>query len=188
MNNEAVEEIFMILEEELDKAYNHQKNEYAVIRAGRANPHILDKIFVEYYGVPTPLTQMATISVSEARILCISVWDQSQVKNVSKAISASDIGITPSDDGKVIRLTFPQLTEERRREIVKMVKRIAEETKIAMRNARRDAMDMIKDLKKEGASEDECAGYEKEVQKSIDSYIVKVENLSIAKEKEIMEI
>lgn len=188
MNNEVVEEIFMILEEELDKAYNHQKNEYAVIRAGRANPHILDKIFVEYYGVPTPLTQMATISVSEARILCISVWDQSQVKNVSKAISASDIGITPSDDGKVIRLTFPQLTEERRREIVKTVKKIAEETKVAMRNARRDAMDMIKDLKKEGMSEDECAGYEKEVQKNIDSYISKVEDLSISKEKEIMEI
>ena len=113
--NEMTEEIFSSFKEDLEKAYNHQASEFAVIRAGRANPHILDKISVEYYGVPTPIYQMANITVSEARILNISVWDQSQVKNVSKAIAMSDIGITPSDDGKIIRLVFPQLTEERRR-------------------------------------------------------------------------
>ena len=187
--NEMTEEIFASFKEDLEKAYNHQAGEFAVIRAGRANPHILDKISVEYYGVPTPIYQMANITVSEARILNISVWDQSQVKNVSKAIAMSDVGITPSDDGKIIRLVFPQLTEERRREITKQVRKIAEDTKIVMRNARRDSLDMLKDMKKDGElSEDELSGAEKEIQKILDAYVTKVDNLTNDKEKEIMEV
>lgn len=185
---DEIGEIILACQEELEKALNHQKNEYLVIRAGRANPHVLDKVFIDYYGVPTPINQMSTISVPEARTLCVSVWDASQVKNVSKAIAAADIGITPNDDGKVIRLTFPMLTEERRRDIVKQVKKIAEDTKVAIRNARRDAMDLLKDLKKEGLSEDEVAVSEKEIQKLIDTYGDKIEEVCKAKEKEIMEI
>jgi len=185
---DEIGEIILACQEELEKALNHQKNEYLVIRAGRANPHVLDKVFIDYYGVPTPINQMSTISVPEARTLCVSVWDASQVKNVSKAIAAADIGITPNDDGKVIRLTFPMLTEERRRDIVKQVKKIAEDTKVAIRNARRDAMDLLKDLKKEGLSEDEVAVSEKEIQKLIDTYGDKIEEVCNAKEKEIMEI
>ena len=184
-----IDEILLSCQEELEKALGHQRSEYLVIRAGRANPHVLDKVFIDYYGVPTPINQMASITVPEARVLCISVWDQTQVKNVSKAISATDIGITPNEDGKNIRLTFPILTEERRREIVKSVKKIAEDTKIAVRGARRDAMDMIKDLKKDGLiSEDEESGAEKEVQKLIDTYNGKIDDLFSAKEKEIMEV
>ena len=189
MNQDIVDEIFFEYEEELEKAHNHEVNEFAVIRAGRANPRILDKIVVDYYGSPTPIKQMANISVQEARILCISVWDVSQIKNISKAIAASDIGITPTDDGKVIRLVFPQLTEDRRKEIVKQTKKIAEDTKIAMRSARRDAMDKIKNLKKNNEiSEDEQASLETNVQKLLDSYITKVDATFATKEKEILEI
>ena len=127
--NELVDDIFSSCKEDLEKAYLHQQNEYLVIRAGRANPHILDKVMVEYYGVPTPIVQMGTVTVSEARILNINIWDASQIKNVEKAISQADIGITPTDDGKTIRLVFPMLTEERRKEIVKNVKKLCEETK-----------------------------------------------------------
>ncbi len=187
--DEMVAEIFENLKQDLEKAYSHQQNEYLVIRAGRANPHILDKVMVEYYGVPTPIVQMGTITVSEARILNINVWDASQIKNVEKAISQSDIGITPTDDGKTIRLVFPMLTEERRKEIVKNVKKICEETKIAMRNARRDALDMLKDLKKDSAiSEDEFSSYEKEVQKQIDKYTDMAEKQAEDKEKEVMTV
>ena len=160
-----------------------------VIRAGRANPHILDKVFIDYYGVPTPIKNMASITVPEARILAISVWDQSQMKNVSKAISAADLGVTPNEDGKVIRLIFPVLTEERRREIVKQIKKIAEESKVAVRNARRDAMDMIKDLEKNGEiSEDERDGYEDDIQKLIDKACDQIDENYKLKEKEIMEV
>ena len=187
--NEMVDEIFSNCKADLEKAYLHQQNEYLVIRAGRANPHILDRVMVEYYGVPTPIVQMATITVSEARILNISVWDVSQIKNVEKAISQSDIGITPTDDGRTIRLVFPQLTEERRKEIVKEVRKICEETKIAMRNVRRESMDMLKDMKKDGElSEDEFATSEKEVQKLIDKYTGMADNLADKKETEIMTV
>ena len=189
MNQDIVDEIFFEYEEELEKAHNYQINEYVVIRAGRANPRILDKIVVDYYGSPTPIKQMANISVQEARILCISVWDVSQIKNITKAITASDIGITPTDDGKTIRLVFPQLTEERRKEIVKQTKKIAEDTKVAMRSARRDTMDKIKNLKKNNEiSEDEQSSLEKEVQKILDNYITKVDSTFATKEKEILEI
>lgn len=187
--NEQVEEIFESLKQDLEKAYLHQQNEYLVIRAGRANPHILDKVMVEYYGVPTPINQMGTISVSEGRILNINIWDVSQIKNVEKAISASDIGITPTDDGKIIRLVFPMLTEERRKEIVKSVKKICEETKVAMRNVRRDALDMLKDLKKDSLiSEDEFASAEKEVQKYIDKYTSLADKECDDKEEEVMKV
>ncbi len=189
MEKEFIDELFFEFEEELEKAHSHQKNEYIVIRAGRANPHILDKILIDYYGTPTPIKQLANISVQEARILCISVWDVSQVKNISKAIASSDIGITPSDDGKIIRLVFPQLTEERRKEIVKQIKKIAEDTKVTMRTARRDAMDKIKNLKKNSQiSEDEQTSLEDEIQKILDSYISKVDLTFATKEKEILEI
>ncbi len=187
--NELIDEILSTFKQDLEKAYLHQQNEYLVIRAGRANPHILDRVMVEYYGVPTPIVQMGTVTVSEARILCINVWDASQIKNVEKAISASDIGITPTNDGKTIRLVFPMLTEERRREIVKNVKKICEETKIAMRNSRRDALDMLKDLKKDGEiSEDEFAVAEKDVQKLIDKYTDIADKEADAKENEIMKV
>lgn len=189
MNQDLIDEKFFDYEAELDKALSHQTNEYLVIRAGRANPHILDKISIDYYGVPTPIKQLANISVQEARILCINVWDASQIKNVSKAIAASDIGITPTDDGKIIRLVFPQLNEERRKEIVKQIKKIAEDTKIAMRSARRDIMDFLKDQKKNGeVSEDEFASLESDVQKMLDKYTDKIDGLFATKEKEILEI
>ncbi len=187
--DEMIEEVLLSCQEDIKKAINHQANEYLVIRAGRANPHILDKVMIDYYGVPTPIKNMASITVPEARILAISVWDQSQVKNIVKAIAAADIGVNPNEDGKTIRLVFPMLTEERRREIVKNIKKIAEETKVVVRNARRDAMDMIKDLEKEGQiSEDEKARYEEEIQKYVDNGCQEVDELFKTKEKEIMEV
>lgn len=187
--NEMVDEIFSSLKNDLEKAYSHQQDEYLLIRAGRANPHILDKVMVEYYGVMTPINQMGTISVSEARILNINIWDVSQIKNVMKAINQADIGISPTDDGKTIRLVFPTLTEERRKEICKNVKKICEETKIAMRNARRDSLDMLKDLKKDNAlSEDELSSCEKDVQKMIDKYTALADNLATEKEDEVMKV
>ena len=187
--NEMIEEIKLSCQEEIEKAISHQQNEYLVIRAGRANPHILDKIFIDYYGVPTPLKNMASISVPEARILAISVWDQSQVKNVIKAIISADLGVNPNEDGKVIRLIFPALTEERRKELVKNTKKIAEDTKVAVRNARRDAMDMIKDLQKNGEiSEDEQSIYETEIQKLVDKSCERIDENFKLKEKEIMEV
>lgn len=187
--NKLVDDIFSSCKEDLEKAYLHQQNEYLVIRAGRANPHILDKVMVEYYGVPTPIVQMGTVTVSEARILNINIWDASQIKNVEKAISQADIGITPTDDGKTIRLVFPMLTEERRKEIVKNVKKLCEETKIAMRNVRRDTMDMLKDMKKDSQlSEDEFAVCEKDVQKMIDKYTDMADKLAADKEAEVMKV
>lgn len=189
MDELLIEEKLLEYEEAIEKALAHQINEYAMIKAGRANPHILDKIMVDYYGAPTPIKQMANISVSEGRILNIAVWDASQIRNVTKAILASDIGINPSDDGKVIRLVFPQLTEERRREIVKDIKKIAEDSKVPMRNARRDVLDFFKDEKKNGnISEDDLASYEKDVQKTLDDAVAKVDANFAVKEKEILEI
>jgi ribosome recycling factor len=188
MENEIVETIFLELEDALDKSIEHLKTEFASIRAGRANPHILDKILVDYYGTPTPIGHMANVSVQEGRILVISPWDASQVKAIVKQILSSDIGITPSDDGRVIRLVFPQLTEERRKELVKSTRKIAEETKVICRNARRDAIDALKKQKNNGISEDEESSYEQDVQKTLDKYIAKVDALMDEKEKDIMQI
>jgi len=187
--NEETEMIFMTFDEELEKAVEHYKTELSSVRAGRANPHILDKILVDYYGTPTPIHHMANVSVPEARQLLISPWDISNVKNISKAILASDLGLTPTDDGRVIRLNFPMLTEERRRELVKQTKKLVEDTKIVCRNARRDAIEELKKLKKDGKlTEDSEAGYEKEVQKRLDEISAKIDKLMDEKEKEIMQV
>lgn len=188
MENEILETIFLELEDNLDKVISHLKGEFNNIRAGRANPHILDKILVDYYGSPTSIAHMANISVVEGRQLVISPWDTSMVKAISKEIIASDIGIMPTDDGRVIRLTFPQLTEERRRELVKSTKKIAEDAKVTARNARRDAIDQLKKLKNNGLSEDEVADSEKDVQKTLDNYTAKIDALMAEKEKDIMQI
>lgn len=188
-NNENVEMIFMEYDDSLSKAVSHYESELNNVRAGRANPHILDKILVDYYGTPTPIAHMANISVPEARQLAISPWDISNVKNISKAIMASDLGITPTDDGKIIRLNFPMLTEERRRELVKNTRKLVEDTKIVCRNARRDAIEALKKLKKDSViTEDEEMGYEKEVQKRLDDISSKIDKLMEDKEKEIMQV
>ena len=188
-NTELVEMVFMTLSEDLDKAISHLKNELLTIRAGRANPHILDKVTVDYYGTQTPLAHISNISVQDARQLVISPWDASLVKEINKAILASDIGLTPSDDGRIIRLNFPALTEERRRELVKSTKKIAEDTKVICRNARRDAIEELRKMKKEGTiSEDMLAGYEKDIQKELDAATSKVDALMDEKEKEIMQV
>lgn len=188
MDKEPAEYI-LEMEENLTKCYNYLYNEYINIRAGRANPHILDKIKVDYYGNLTPINQLANITVPEARMLMISVWDVSILKDVVRAIQESGIGINPMDDGKVIRLVFPILTEERRKELCKNAKQLADAQKVQMRNARRDCLEGIKVLKKNGdISEDEMASYEKEVQQLLDKYIEKIDKTFAEKEKEIMEI
>lgn len=188
-NQEEVEMLQMEYLDDLSKAYNHLLDEFQLIRAGRANPHILDKVMVDYYGVMTPINQMANIQVAEARMLVISVWDNSQLKNVTKAITMADLGVNPTDDGKVIRLVFPALTEERRRDLCKQTKKLLEECKIAMRNSRRDVLDKFKAFKKDSKiSEDEYAGIEEDVQKELDKMCQKADISLENKEKEIMEI
>ena len=187
--NENVNLIFMEFEEDLSKAVRHYESELSSVRAGRANPKMLDKILVDYYGTPTPIGHMANVSVPEARQLMISPWDVSNVKNIVKAIMASDLGVTPTDDGRIIRLNFPMLTEERRRDLVKQTKKLVEDTKVICRNARRDAIEAIKKLKKDSEiTEDESATYEKEVQKILDETSAKIDKMMDEKEKEIMQV
>jgi ribosome recycling factor len=165
------------------------RSELASIRAGRANPSVLDKIMVEYYGVPTPINQMAAVTVAEARILNIQPWDASTLKAIEKAILTSDIGINPNNDGKSIRIVFPPLTEERRRELVKSIAKYQEEAKVAVRNIRRDALDNFKNLKKNGElTEDDLKNMEKKTQDLTDKFCKNVDDIAAAKEKEIMEI
>ncbi len=184
-----IAELYLNYEEEIEKAISHLKQEYLSLRAGRANPHILDKVIVNYYGTPTPLNQISNISVQDGRVLVVSLWDQNAMKDTLKAIMASDIGITPNDDGKIIRLVFPPLTEERRKEMVKTVKKLAEDAKVACRNARRDVMDEFKKLKKDSEiSEDEMASHEKEVQKIVDNAVANIDKESTEKEKDVMQI
>ncbi len=186
---QVIKDNFQKFETRLEKVVESFKTEMNKVRAGRANPHLLDKIVVDYYGTPTPLNQMANISVPEARLITISLWDASALKNVTKAIMASDLGITPTDDGKIIRLAFPQLTEERRKDLVKSVKKTAEEFKVGIRNERRDILEVFKKLKKDaGMTEDELATQEKEVQKATDKYIAALEKVLADKEKEILDI
>ena len=189
IENELIDELFLEFEDKNEKAVAHLKSELLAVRAGRANPHVLDKITVDYYGTPTPLAHVSNISVQDARQLVISPWDVSLVKEINKAIMASDIGLTPSDDGRVIRLTFPMLTEDRRKELVKQTKKTAEDTKVICRNNRRDILDELKKLKKDGdISEDDLASYEKDVQKSLDSACLKIDQMMAEKEKEIMQV
>ena len=173
----------------MDKTVGVFENNLAEVRAGRANPAILNKIKIDYYGVPTPISQVAGISVPEARLIVIQPWDLGILKEIEKEILKSDIGINPNNDGKVIRLSFPELNEERRKEIVKSIKKMAEESKIAVRSIRRDANDKIKALKKsDDISEDEVKKGEDNVQKVTDSFVKDVDSIIAAKEKEIMSI
>ena len=173
----------------MDKALDHLAEEFGAVRAGRANPKVLDRITVEYYGSETPLNGVATISTPDARTLVISPWDTKLLKDIQKAIQVSDLGINPQNDGKVIRLVFPQLTEERRKDLVKQTKKYAEEAKVAMRNIRRDGMDYIKKLKKNSEiTEDDQKKAEKDLQDLLDKNIKKVDAAYAAKEKELMAI
>ena len=175
-------------EEKMQKSYENLVEEYATIRAGRANPHILDRITVDYYGTPTPLQQVANINVPEPRMIQIQPWESSLIKGIEKAILVSDLGLNPSNDGKVIRLVFPELTEERRKELVKDVKKKGEAAKVAVRNIRRDANDAYKKLAKQDVSEDEIKELEDKIQKSTDKYIKEVDAAVDAKSKEIMTV
>ena len=177
-----------VYEEKMTKAYEFLQSDYASIRAGRANPHILDKLRVDYYGTPTPIQQVGNITVPEARIIQIAPWEKSLIKAIEKAIMTSDIGITPSNDGSVIRLVFPELTEERRKDLVKEVKKKAEEAKVAVRNIRREVNDAFKKLGKEDVSEDEIKSLEEDLQKLTDKYIKNVDALMEEKSKEIMTV
>lgn len=189
VENEQVEEIILVLDDKLSKTISVLKEDYAAIRAGRANPHILDKVMVDYYGALTPVTQTANVSVQEGRCLVISPWDVSVLKNIEKAIQLSNIGLTPTNDGKVIRLVFPDLTEERRRDLVKQTRKMGEDAKVAERNNRRVAMDALKKLKTDKViSEDEFSGCEKEVEKMVTDAVSQIDAVMAAKEKEIMTV
>lgn len=173
----------------MGKALDHLAEEFGAVRAGRANAKVLDRISVEYYGSETPLNGVATISTPDARTLVVQPWDTNLLKDIQKAIQMSDLGINPQNDGKVIRLVFPQLTEERRKELTKQVKKYAEEAKVAMRNIRRDGMDYVKKLKKNSEiTEDEQKKAEKDLQDMLDKYIKQVDEATAAKEKELMSI
>ena len=171
----------------MDKTLDHLAEEFDAVRAGRANPKVLDRITVEYYGSATPLNGVATISSPDARTLVIQPWDSKLLKDIQKAIQTSDLGINPQNDGRVIRLVFPQLTEERRKDLTKQVKKYAEEAKVAMRNIRRDGVDYVKKMKKNSElTEDDQKKAEKDLQDLVDKYIKKVDTASAAKEKELM--
>jgi ribosome recycling factor len=175
-------------EEKMKKAYDFLGTDLAAIRAGRANPHVLDKLRVDYYGTPTPLQQVGNVSVPEPRMLQIAPWDKSLIKDIEKAILASDIGITPSNDGTVIRLVFPELTEERRKDLVKEVKKKGEDGKVAVRNIRRDGNEAFKKLAKTEISEDEIKDLEDELQKLTDKYIKDIDKLVEEKSQDIMKV
>ncbi len=187
--NENIKEYFEMFQLDLEDGIEKFKADLQSVRAGRANPKILDKVMVEYYGQLTPLNQVAGISVPEARLIVISPWDSSTIRAIKKGIEIAEIGLTPNDDGKVIRLALPILTEERRKELVKQVRKMGEEKKVVFRNSRRDVLDECKKMKKDSViTEDDLANAEKDVQKVLDSFIEKIDNLVSVKEKEIFEI
>lgn len=175
-------------EDRMKKTYEYLEADLATLRAGRANPHVLDKLRVDYYGTPTPIQQVGNVTVPEARMIQIAPWEKSLIKVIEKAIMASDIGITPSNDGSVIRLVFPEVTEERRKELVKEVKKKGEEGKVAIRNIRRDGNDAFKKLTKEDVSEDEIKQLGDLLQKMTDKYVKEVDGLVESKTKEIMTV
>ena len=181
-------EKLQVYDTKMQKTLHSLDVELATIRAGRANPHILDKLTVDYYGSATPIQQVANISVPEARMIQIQPWEKSMVKEIEKAILTSDIGINPTNDGTVIRLVFPELTEERRKELVKDVKKKGEAAKVAVRNIRRDGNDAFKKLKGSDVSEDEIKGLEEELQKLTDKYIKEVDKSVEAKSKEVLTV
>ena len=176
-----------IYDEKMQKTIDHLEADYQGIRAGRANPHVLDRLRVDYYGTPTPIQQVGNVTIPEARMIQIAPWEKSLIKEIEKAILASDIGITPSNDGSVIRLVFPELTEERRKDLVKEVKKKAEECKVDVRNIRRDGNEAFKKIAKE-ISEDEVKQLEEELQKITDKYIKEVDKLTEVKSAEILTV
>ncbi|HWO97884.1 MAG TPA: ribosome recycling factor [Bacillus sp. (in: firmicutes)] len=182
-------QVLQSTKEKMDKAIQAYTRELASVRAGRASASLLDKVTVDYYGAPTPINQLASVSVPEARLLVIQPYDKSQVSEVEKAILKSDLGLNPTNDGTVIRIAIPALTEERRRELVKLVKKYSEDAKVAVRNVRRDANDDLKKLEKNGEiTEDDLKGYSEDVQKLTDEHIAKIDSITKDKEKEIMEV
>ena len=184
-----VKEILKESEEKMKKTIEHLTKDLASMRAGRANPAMLDRIMVDYYGEPTPLTQLANITVPEARLIVIQPWDKTSIASIEKAVMKSDLGVNPSNDGNVIRIAIPQLTEERRKDMVKLIKKRAEEARVAVRNIRRDANDMLKSLEKDKSiSEDENKKGMDDVQKSTDKFIKDIDTILAAKEKDIMEV
>ena len=189
LSSEALEELFLFGEEKMEKAINQLKKEFGSIRSGRANPMILDKVIVEYYGAPTPLRQMAQVSVQEGTTLVITPYDKSVIKEIEKAIIKAELGIAPNSDGICLRLVFPPLTEERRKEIVKDVKKLGEESKVAIRNIRRDMTDDLKKIEKEEKlPEDTVKGNQEEIQKQTDKYVGIIDSLVSEKEKEVMTV
>lgn len=183
-----MDERLKVYDNKMKKTYEHLESEYLGIRAGRANPHVLDKLRVDYYGTPTPIQQVGNVTIPEARMIQIAPWEKSLLKAIEKAIMTSDIGINPSNDGSVIRLVFPELTEERRKDLVKDVKKKAEECKVAVRNIRRDGNDAFKKLAKEEVSEDEIKELTEDLQKLTDKYVKDVDKLMEEKSKEIMTV
>jgi ribosome recycling factor len=183
-----IEDIYQETRENMGKSVDDLKREFKRVRTGRASLSILDGIRVNYYGTPTPLNQMATLAVPESRLITIQPWDVSGIKEIEKAILKSDLGLTPSSDGKIVRIAIPPLTEERRKELVRVINKVSEEHKVAVRNIRRDANEMLKDIKKEGdISEDEAFKAQDQVQKITDDHINLVEQITKEKEKEILE-
>lgn len=184
-----MKEVLKKNDERMQRRIDHLIDEFKSIRAGRANPAVLDKITVDYYGVPTPINQLSSIQVTEARTLVIQPYDASSLRSIEKAIQMSDVGINPQNDGKVLRLIFPPLTEDKRKEIAKDIARIAEDSKVQIRNVRRDTIEKLKKMKKSGElTEDDLDEGEKQVQKSTDKFIKKIDELTDKKKKEIMEI
>lgn len=184
-----VNDLFNIFEEKLNKSVDSYRRELSDLRAGRANPRILDKITVDYYGTPTPINQVGNISVPEARVISITVWDKNALSLVEKAIIAANIGLTPNNDGKTIRLIFPELTEEKRKELVKNIKAMAENSKVALRNSRRDINDKFKSLNKiKVITDDEQKEYEQVVDKELNKHIEQIDNLTKEKEKEVLSV
>ena len=176
-------------DEKMKKAYDFLQSEFSTIRAGRANPHVLDRIRVDYYGTPTPIQQVGNVTVPEPRMLQIAPWEKNLIKDIEKAILASDVGITPSNDGSVIRLVFPELTEERRKDLVKEVKKKGEESKVAVRNIRREGNDAFKKLSKsDEVSEDEIKDLEEELQKLTDKYIKDIDKAIDEKSQDILKV
>ena len=182
-------QLFNKMEDSMNKSVNTLAKEYAAIRAGRANPAVLDRVLVDYYGAPTPINQLAAVSVSEARTLVIQPWDLSVLKDIEKAIQTSDVGINPQNDGKMLRLVFPPLTEDRRREIVKDIAKMGEDSKVSIRTIRRDTIDKLKKMKKDSEiTEDDLKQGEKQVQDLTDKFCKEIDQLSSDKQKEIMSL
>ncbi len=188
-NIDEVDLIFDEMNEKMDKTMSNYKTELRAIRAGRANPHILDKVLVDYYGTMTPINNMANVTIPEARLLVIAPWDKSQLKSIERAILAANVGITPNNDGQVIRLVFPELNEERRRATVKSAKTLVEEAKIVLRNARRDAIDELKKIQKSSViTEDDLKNFTADVDKALNKLTDEVDKLFKDKEQEILSI